>query len=289
MSSSPSIPRFLTGVLAALAFCFGMQGVAYYKLNAGAIKAESNYYSSLGRIQKARAPSASLALIGSSITGRLPGREAGNNDVANLGADGGSPLDGMELLVDGVIAQPQWLVVETNTLFNQIGYARIPLVAGAKGSWFRIGANFPLVGASARPSGMLYSRILNRSQPATAEPFPVNLTSPLAGHGGELSLASLSPAQFERLRTLESGLKSLKHRGVRLLFVNYPAGQMAAREQNLMLTAVLHLSRETGSAFLDLAGQIDRTELTFTDPVHLGPESAARILKTMQVACGPFE
>ena len=104
-----------------------------------------------------------------------------------------------------------------------------------------------------------------------------------------MSLDFLSLPQLERLRSLEVGLKELKHRGVRLLFVNYPAGQMAAREQNLMLTAVRHLSLETGSDFLDLADQIDRAELTFTDSVHLGPESAARILKTLQLASGSSE
>jgi hypothetical protein len=219
----------------------------------------------------------------------MPGRESGNEDVANLGADGGSPLDGLELLEERLIAQPKCLVIETNTLFNQIGFQRVPVVAGVRGQWFRIGAELPLLGASARPSGMLYSRILNRNLQAKAEPFPVNLSPPHAGHGGEVSLDFLSLPQLERLRSLEVGLKELKHRGVRLLFVNYPAGQMAAREQNLMLTAVRHLSLETGSDFLDLADQIDRAELTFTDSVHLGPESAARILKTLQLASGSSE
>lgn len=280
--------RFLAGIVVAMIVCFGIQGLAFYKFDAAALKAESNYYSSLGRIQRARAPSACIALIGSSITGRMPGREAGNLDVANLGADGGSPLDGMELLQERIVAQPGWVVVEVNTLFNQIGFKRVPVVAGAKGLWFRIGAEAPLLGASARPSGMLYSKLLNRGRYSMANPFPVP-DLPRRFTGPEAPPAGFSEPEAERLEILVRGLKELQSRRVRLLLVNYPASIMSERESGLMMAAVSRFGRETGACFLDLSKDIPRDQLVFTDPVHLGPESAARVLETIRQTCASLD
>ena len=284
MNQEPSTSRFSLSLLLGLAGCFGLQALAYYGLNLSTGKTESNYYSTMSRFQGAVAPGAEVALSGSSISGRLPGREFGNLEVANLGSDGGSPLDGLTLLAEGVVGRPKWLVVEINTAFSSIGFPETPVVKGSRGLWFSIGGEMPLLGASSRPTGMLYGHLIGRRWTGEREPFPLaEVPSPLPSP--PLDDAQLSLLQKERIRLLIEGIRKARQNGVRVLLARYPAGPMKQRQIDEIQTAAARIHEATGVPFLDLEAQIPRSQLTFTDTVHLGPESAARVLATLQMAC----
>lgn len=277
--NSTSAARFLGRILVMLGLLFSLQGLVYYGLNGRSSKSESNYFSSLSRFQAAASHHPEFVLVGSSITGRLPGAEVGREGVANLGSDGGSAFDGMSLLANGIVERPRWLVVETNTLFGGLGQRQSLIVRGAGGHWFGIGARLPLLGASARPSGMLYSRLLRRSVVLDGEPFEVTLsTVPHCDH-------VFSPAENERLDAYARILEDLRRRGVGIVLVRYPSGFVDPAENARLEAAVSNLSTRVPFHFLDLSGQVPRDQLEFTDSVHLAPASAARIMDTIAAAC----
>lgn len=288
MSTSNKSLRFGLGVLASLIGCFGLQAIAFFGFHLGTGKTESNYFSTLSRFQGACAPGAEIAVSGSSITGRLPGREAGNQTVANLGSDGGSPYDGLKLIAEGVVSPPRWLVLETNTLFNGAGYAEMPAVKGARGHWFAIGGHVPLVGAAARPSGMLYARLLSRGWNGRGEPFALAHGPRIMGPAGPHTF-EFSTVEKERLAGLNQMLSKIRTSGVRILLVNYPAGAMKAREIERMNAAIAIISNDAQAPYLDLGSAIPRESLSFTDSVHLGPASASRILDTIEAVCLSLE
>ena len=73
----------------SLAACFGLQSLALHLVGGRTAKSESNFFSSIARIQTGAAePVAEVFLVGSSLTGRFPSRSAEFPDVANLGCDG---------------------------------------------------------------------------------------------------------------------------------------------------------------------------------------------------------
>ncbi len=288
MSSLNGIQRFLTGALVSFAGCVGLQATAFFLLHFGSGKSESNYFSTISRFQGAVAPGAEIAVVGSSISGRLPGRESGNKEVANLGSDGGSPLDGLSLLNEGLAGKPRWLVLEINTVFSSVGFAETPAVAGSRGPWFKIGGALPLLGASARPTGMLYGRLLGRKWEGVPAPFHLqHVPSPIPGP--PLRGDTLTALEKDRIRRLGEGLIRAKNSGTRILLVRYPAGPMWQTQVNQINTTVSLLHHQTGAFYLDLNSEIPRSEMVFTDNVHLGPESAARILATIRDACRQLE
>jgi hypothetical protein len=282
-SQKSALKKFLEGITIALSLCFAAQACLYYLLNAGTGKGESNYFSTLSRFQAAAAPAAKIAFAGSSITGRIPGREAGNDKIANLGSDGGPALDGIRMLVDDSIASPRWLVIETNTLYGRVGYGETLISGCAKRPWFYVGASIPLLGASARPTAMLYSKLLNRPKVLTGEPFLVmpDVTADVEGKAVE----DFSEGEKMLFHDYVDGIEQLQKRGVKIVLVNYPAGEISEHEKILMEVTLFEFKKRFPVIYLNLAKQISRDSLHFTDSVHLGPESAARILSTIANFC----
>ena len=159
---------------------------------------------------------------------------------------------------------------------------------GSRDPWFRIGGRVPLLGASARPSGMLYARLLGRKWKQLPTPFHLP-NIPSAIPDPRLDLAALSAPRRERVERLCSGLLKARQAGIRLLLVRYPASPMDRKQLDEMEAAIRWLHQQTGAAYLDLESQIPASELVFTDGVHLGPASAARVLVTIREAIRKLE
>ncbi len=278
-NSDTSLSPFLRGMFGSLAVCFAVQALLYHGLNWGTGKSESNYFSTMSRFQTAASPPAKIALAGSSITGRLPGREAGNRSIANLGSDGGSALDGMRLMAMGEIDTSQWLVIEANTLFVGAGFGDTLIIKGAQGPWFDVGARQPLLGASARPSGMLYAQLLRRPKVLTGEAFAV-MPDKIVPNDSD-SFNQFTVAEKKRFDDYVSTIEQLQQRGVKILIATYPASGRKERETILMKTTIAELAKRFPVICIDLEKQIPRQSLAFTDSVHLAPQSAAQVLSTI--------
>jgi hypothetical protein len=279
MKESDSLKKLLVGIAATLIICFCVQAYVFFAHDGGTGKSESNYFSTLSRFQAAATPPAKIALAGSSITGRLPGREAGNQDIANLGSDGGSALDGMRLMAKGEIDATQWLVIEANTLFVGAGYGDTLIIKGAQGPWFDVGARQPLLGASARPSGMLYAQLLRRPKVLTGEAFTV-IPDKIVPNDSD-SFKQFTVAEKKRFDDYLANIEQLQQRGVKILIATYPASVRKERETILMKATIAELARRFPVICIDLEKQIPRQSLAFTDSVHLGPQSAAQVLSTI--------
>lgn len=279
MKESVSLKKLLVGITATLIICFCVQAYVFFAHDGGSGKSESNYFSTLSRFQAAATPPAYIALAGSSITGRLPGRETGNQSIANLGSDGGSALDGMRLIAMDEIDTPQWLVIEANTLYVGAGYGDALIIKGAQGPWFDVGASLPLLGASARPSGMLYAQLLRRPKILNGKAFTVtpNQIDPIESD----PFKDFTVDEKKRFDDYVATIEQLQQRGVKFLITTYPAGGKTEREISLMRTSIAELAKRFPTTYLDLKRQIPRESLVFTDSVHLAPQSAARILSTI--------
>jgi hypothetical protein len=275
--------KLLCGILFSLVACFSLQAYFRYALDMGTGKNESNYFSTLSRFQSAASPAAEIAFAGSSITGRIPGRESGNEGIANLGSDGGPALDGIRLIASGQIEAPKWLVIEANTLYGGVGYAETLIVKGAQSFWFDVGTRFPLFGASSRPSAMLYAKMLRRPKVLDGDAFQV--TSNIVEHGNGDRLEDFTKEEKKRFDDYVSFLEVLQRKGVKFMIVTYPAGVMTERENLLMRHTISALANHFPLSYIDLETQIPREELQFTDSVHLGPQSAARVLQTIRSFC----
>jgi len=123
--------------------------------------AETNFQSNMIRLADYRhGPRPHAVLIGTSLSGRLlPGyfREAGM-EVANLGLDGAMVVTGMEIALSRPDPALVWLV-ETRTLGQEAGANDAQLLAALDDFSFWLGARFPALQASARPSSILYTRM----------------------------------------------------------------------------------------------------------------------------------
>ena len=273
----------MTSLLLSVGVCFCIQAYFFYIRDAGTGKTESNYFSTFSRFQAGAKPAAEIALAGSSITGRLPGREIGNQDIANLGSDGGSAMDGLRLITEGRIDPPSWLVIEVNTLYRAVCVGETLIYQGAQSPWFGVGAKQPLLGASARPTGMLYAAILRRPKVLVADGFKVtanDIVLPV-----DSSLDKFTEGEKNTFDSYLSQLQRLQNQGVKIIIANYPAGEMTEREEFLMNTTLAELGKSIKFSYLDLRNQIPRQDLQFTDPIHLAPESAARVLQTIRNFC----
>ncbi len=284
MNSKLTMLRFLLGVAVALLLCFGLQAVFYYVLDGRTGKGESNYFSTMSRFQAAAQSPAVIAFAGSSITGRIPGREIGNDAIANLGCDGAGALDGIAVMAQGLIPQSRWLVVETNTLFVANEPSDSLIVRGCKGLGFILGSQFPLLGASARPSAMLYSRLSQRRNAIRAESYEVDVTP--------ISLVDFTSADRREVQLLSHYSKYLEmiaERGVNIVLVHIPAGVRQERDEKLELWGTGILCGNHGYPFVDLEKQIGRERFKFSDGVHMEPQSAATVLSTIAKLCDRWD
>lgn len=272
--------RLFLGVGFTLIVCFSLQALVVYGFGWKTGKGESNYFSTLGRFQAAAYPAAEIAFAGSSITGRLPGRETGNQRIANLGSDGGPALDGIRLLVAGKIALPEWLVIETNTMYGGVGFGESLISRNGQGPWFLIGSRFPLLGASARPSAMFYARLLRRSPVLKGESVPL-----VTSLQGDTSIKDVTDLEKLRLQEYLTAIADLRSKGVYIVLVKVPAGEMKDRDRRLVAWSISQIQQDQTIRYLDVDAQIPREQLVFTDGVHMAPESAAKVLASIVNFC----
>lgn len=270
-------PLSLAGLVAGLALCFAVQGFLAFTLDWKTSKTESNYYSSLIRFQAAAGEPAALTVAGSSITGRLPGREMGNKEVANLGTDGGSAADGLGLLCEGRVKAGKWVIVETNSFERVVLDPPSTMLKAVGGPMFRAGAQVPSLAYSSRPTGLLYGRLLNRKY--GGEQMHLHA---LKADEPPVAPAPLPGQEARRFSELAARIEQLQKQGSRVLLVEYPSADMSPDTRAMTNRGIAYVAARTKIPFLDLAKQIPRDQLSFTDAVHLAPDSARDVLESIR-------
>ena len=244
------------------------------------VKSESNFFSSLGRIQAGAGGRAEVLVLGSSITGRLPDRAQGYAGVANMGCDGGSAVDVLRAMDMGILPSAPWLVIEANTLHLALDSKPTEIGLAMQRPWFRVGLKVPGLAAYARPAAFFYSRLLVRRigefvRLAPGDDLgvvsrPAVVTAPPAG--------KLTPRQLEVIGEIRGIIGRLKSKGSRAIIVWLPP---ARSDGAAPPDWILELARQGGMAWWDLGQNAAAGTVTLTDGVHMAAPSASRTMVSL--------
>ena len=271
---------YLFQVIASLFVCFGLQWVVMQASDGRTTKSESNYFSSVGRIQAGTAGEPQIMFLGSSITGRLPDRANGYSGTVNMGCDGGNAIDLVRAIDEGRVPTAPVLVIETNTLELTLRRGEGEVARAIRGRWFEVGCRFPQLSAHARPAAFLYSALLTRRTGA----FDGGEFADLGGEsvprlgvfppiGGELTAA-----QTQLVGELSERIKRLKSRGSRVVFVWLPPGRP---DDKPLADWVKELVSTPDSEWWDVGEEADPGRVRLTDAIHMDAPSAARTMRTL--------
>ncbi len=267
-------------LLLAIAAGFGVQSLALRASGGRTAKSESNFFSSLGRVQAATRGTPEVMLLGSSITGRLPDRAQGFEGFANLGCDGGSAVDVLRAMDQGILPAAPVLVVEVNTLQLALDPKPSEISQAMNRPWFRAGVAISGLSAYARPAAFLYSKLLAGKTGSIGD-LPKG--ADLGGESLPQSASSATPldlpADQEKLvAELVGILDRLKSKGSRVVLTWLPP---ARGDASPFPAWILELARRSDVPWWDLGQETAPGTVTLTDGVHMSASSAARTVNSL--------
>ncbi len=257
-----------------LALCFAAQSLALHLSGGRFAKNESNFFSSIGRIQAGTVGKPEVMLLGSSITGRLPDRADGFEGFANMGCDGGSAVDALRAMDAGILPVAPVLVIEANTLSRALPAGSSEVEQAMRQSHFTLGMKVPALSAYARPAGFFYSKLLARrtgdfEDPTSDEDLRI---SSLPGLLEKDSSVKITEEEALLKKELLAITQRLEKRGSRILFVWLPP----ARIEKGIPEWISQLIAESGSLWWDLGNDASHGLVELTDTVHMSSDSASR-------------
>ncbi len=264
-----------------LGACFGMQALALRAAGGKTAKSESNFFSSVARIQSGTRDQPDIMLLGSSITGRLPDRANGFTGFANLGCDGGSAVDALRAMDQGILPVAPLLVIEANTLGLAMDPKETEISQAMRSPWFQAGRKFSGISATARPAAFFYSRLLARKIGTAGSPdgervavstTPVLVPPPSVKMDGE--------REQKLIREVAAIIGRLEKRGAACRIVIMPPGVDAGGFQDQLAQSI---AAEAQVPLWDLGKGIPKDKIQLTDGVHMASESAALTVRTLAV------
>lgn len=261
-----------------LVACFVAQSLALKVCGGRTQKGESNYFSSLARIQEGSRNEPQVMLLGSSRTGRLPDRANGVVGVANLGCDGASAVVSLRAMVRGEILAAPTVLIEGNTLYKAATDPDPGLARAMESPWFRVGERWRSLSATARPSSILYSYLLMRRHGyAEVSKDPGKpLTKPSLIR--EPGLRPLDKTEERLVDELVGAIRSIREGGAKVLIYDLPP---AAPDESANARVAKALASRSGTLHWDLSTALSADEFQTTDGFHLDPSSAARVMKLL--------
>jgi hypothetical protein len=269
-------------VAAALAACFAVQSLLIKRTGGRTTKSESNYFSSIARLQSGSRGAPQVMFLGSSITGRLPDRSRGFEGVANLGCDGGSAMETLRAMDAGIIPRAPYLIVEGNTLWRAVGAKETEIAKAMHQRWFRTGVAVPNLSAAGRPSSMAYTLLLERKLGAGGGPgiAPFEVTTRPTLNPVQQPTGQEEDALLEEATGI---LHRLTAAGSRITIIMFPPGAEPTSPNRRLPE---ELARRAGLPFWDLANAIPPGMVKFTDGVHMDPTCATAAVRTIFKATG---
>ena len=270
--------RYVIALLIVLVACFGLQSLALRACGGSTVKSESNYFSSIARIQTESRKKADVMLLGSSLTGRLADRGGKNDHVANLGCDGGSAVVILRAIDSGLLPAAPLLVIETNTLGYGVEDRGSDIAKAIDSSWFKLGNRLPNISSTARPSAFFYSWLMARKK---TEATSLGETLPVTTHPVRLIPnpdQALDPGEEKLTKELTGILSRLSQKGSRILLVQFPAGNLNDTILKNMPTA---LAAHSGFPYWDLNIGLAPDAVHYTDGRHLDAASARKLMNTL--------
>ena len=282
--------RYTATFLITLILCFASQSLALRAVGGRTAKSESNYFSSIARIQSGARDAPEITFLGSSITGRLPDRVQGFTGVANMGCDGGSAVDALRAMDQGILPISPVMVIEANTLFKAFDAQETEISKAIRSSWFRVGRRIPALSATARPSAFFYSRLLASKIGTAGGPDGERVTVTTHPAIPAAGIAHIgNPQQGRVLDELSEILGRMRQQGSSCWIVAFPP-KMESGSPRYQIGQALAAKAEI--PFWDLGSGIPADRIALTDGVHMAPATAAiavrellTILKKQGIRC----
>lgn len=272
--------RYSAIFLIVTASCFVLQAVALHRVGGRTTKSESNYFSSIGRIQAGAIGEPEVMLLGSSITGRLPDRTNGYEGFANMGCDGGNAVSILHAIDKGLLPSAPVLIVEANTLNQALDGLESEIGIAITRTWFKVGVSLPCFSAYARPSAFVYSKLLKRKIGqfgSAGDKADLNIsTNPVV-------LEKQAKATHEEERDLINDLlpviQRLRERGIRIVFIWLPPERQTGYPVPPWIKSLVF---QSGSEWWDLGADAEPNLVTLTDGIHMSAESAALTIRSIK-------
>jgi hypothetical protein len=236
---------------------------------------ETNYTANRLRIERfLETPAPRCLIVGTSIAGRLlPSYFEGSNfeNIVNLGLDGASPITGLQLAL-GQTNPPAVILLEAHRLQNPTSVNDEQLLAISQGMDHNFHQHVTLTKAENRPTTVLYSYLKSRQGAGRAQP---------AADGQKNNVTEISKPS-EKPKELVDMIQALQARGSKVVLLRLPVGREnpadPKAEDDIDLSA-----QQLGLPIIDLYRQSIGWEdpVSYSDGLHLDPESARRLAKTL--------
>ncbi len=271
--------RYTASLIVILAACFGAQTVALRLSGGKTLKSESNYFSSVARLQTESQGKPKIMMLGSSMTGRLGDRAQRVEGVANLGCDGGSAVVTLRAMDRGQLPVAPLLVIEANSLSFELEHRGKEIGAAIEDHWFELGIKAPNLGATARPAAFAYSwlmaRKLGSEQGSSQEMLPISTRPSVIDPAGAPELDGKPAALVDEVTGI---LDRLRKKGCDLLLVTLPPGTPADSLQSKIPRAI---AAKSGVRWWDLTEGLPEGSVSFSDGLHLDGPSAQKVMLTL--------
>ena len=262
--------------LGFLAACFGAQTLALRLSGGRTVKSESNYFSSVARIQNSNREQPRILLLGSSMTGRIADRTEAVPGVANLGCDGGSAVITLRALDSGELRAAPIIIVEANSLAFELQHRGKDIADSIGSDWFKLGTKVPNLSATARPTAFVYSKLLARHRTEVKESLPLT-TNPR--RQDPTSAPELEPEASKLVDEITAIFHRLEERGSKIVLVMLPPGfKPGLMPGTVQRDLPLALAARSGVLWWDLTEGLPKDAVAYTDGLHLDAESAAKVM-----------
>lgn len=268
--------QYLLGFLTVLAACLALQA---FKLNAAGgstTKSESNYFSTVARVQTQAEGDVKMLLLGSSLTGRLADRAVRFPGIGNLGCDGGSAMITLRAIDSGRIQAAPMIVVEANTLSYDLDGRGADIEMAIDSEWFDVGRKVKTLGATARPTAFAYSWLMEKKD---GKPVPPEDGLPISTRPGVLTgRIDINPDEQVFVSELCALFARIEAKGSKVLLVMLPPGETEGSLEKRIAEAV---AIQSGVSYWDLNSGLPDDAAGFTDGRHMDAETAGRTMKTL--------
>lgn len=272
--------RHILLVFLTLAICFFGQSFALRAVGGRTDKSESNFFSSIGRIQAGARGSCDLMVLGSSITGRLPDRAQGYEGTANMGCDGGDAVDVLRAMEQGILPHAPYLIIEANTLNKSLDGKTSEIGAAMRKPWFKVGLKIPVLAAYSRPSAFFYSillahRIGSFDQTDTNSDLGVISRPEIPSQSKD---ETVTASENQLIQEVSGILGRLRARGSNSTIVWLPPARKNEPKPPLW---ILKLARQSAVPYWDLGQEVSPGIVVLTDGVHMDSSSAAKTMGSL--------
>lgn len=276
--------RYLSGLLGMFAICFGVQSIALRASGGKTVKSESNYFSSIARLQTESQGKPQVMMLGSSLTGRLGDRAQHFDGVANLGCDGGSAVVTLRAMDNGTLPTAPLLIIEANSLSFELEHRGKEIGEAIDSRWFGVGIKTPSLGATARPTAFAYSWLMARSSgnsaPTDMEFLPIDTQPGIQDPSSAPDLDAKEAAVVDEVAAI---LGRLRKNGSDILLVMIPPGAKADSSQ---MRIPLALAAKSGIPWWDLTAGLPPDAVDYSDGLHLDAASAQKVMLTLMRQVG---